>query len=46
VVVERFNLPPLPVGRWEEAALGGAGRSSNGSSGPLGGVESLLVPKL
>jgi hypothetical protein len=40
VVVERFNLPPLPVGRWEEAAMGGSGQS-----GPLTG-ESILVPKI
>ena len=39
VVVERFNLPPLPIIRWEEE--GGHGGQLVGSGG-----ESILMPKL
>ena len=39
VVMERFNLPPLPIIRWEEE--GGHGGQLVGSGG-----ESILMPKL
>ena len=43
VVVERFNLAPLPANRWEE----GGSPAVGGQSGTLGiGCGSLLVPKL